>query len=184
MATRKKSTRKKSTTKRKVGAVRTRTIHASPRRRATRKKVSGIGAISENMEVIIGAVGGAFAARIIQKNIPAPTSSTSTDYRPYAGLVLGVAAVMFGKKSKVIEAMGVGAIVEGSRALITDQMIPSLLSTAPAKTVVSGKRLPFTAGHNQVRVLNGKNKKRMMGNQQRAILAGSPSSLASVYDGM
>lgn len=192
MAAKKKTTKRKSTgTKRKVSGIK-HVYHAAPKRRTTRrKKVSGLGALSENTEYILGAVAGAFVTRLIEKNMPAPKTTTASDYRPYAGLVLGAAATIFGKKKVWLEAMGVGAIVEGSRSLITDAMVPQVIkydATGNTANKVNG-RLPYTAGTNQVRLLNGnkKNKNRfnsMNGNRQPAILAKAPNALASVYDGM
>ena len=196
MATKKrKSSAKKRTTKRKVGAVRRRTVthHASPRRRSTRRKVGGVSAISDNAELLVGAIGGAFLSRIVQKNIPPPKDSKATDYRPYAGLIMGAVAVAFAKKNKWMKGAGIGAIVEGSRALISDSMIPALTDSAKALDKSAKKNtnndtvagLPYTAGHHQVRMLNGKQQRRMNGGQNRGLMASpSPNSLAAVYDGM
>jgi hypothetical protein len=182
MATKRKATKRKSTTKRKVGAVHH--YHAKPAtKRRSHKKV---GAISTSTEIVLGAIGGAIATRIIQQNIPGPTAGGS-DYRPYTGLVIGAAAEFLGKKNLLIRSMGIGALVEGSRSLITDQML------RPLKVIGSNNQLPYTI-HNKV----GRKKiKRMMGLQNSLagtnttrLIAGTstPNALAGTqriygYDG-
>lgn len=149
MATKRKSTRKKSTTKRKVGA--TKKIYVSKpatRRKTTRSKV---GAVSATTEILLGAVAGSFVTRLVMKNLPAPKTATSTDYRPYTGLALGAAAEYFGKKNLLVRSMGIGAIVEGARAVIKDNYIPK---------VIGANRLPYTAGNG---TMKRKQMKKMMG---------------------
>jgi hypothetical protein len=139
MAAKKRSTkkRKSSTTHRKVGA--TRTVHVAAKRRTHSR--SKMGALNSTAEILMGAVAGSFVTRVIQKNLPAPKTSTSTDLRPYTGLVVGGAAEFFGKKNLLIRSMGIGAIVEGARAIIADKYIPSMNSNP------SMKGLPYTTAH-------------------------------------
>lgn len=182
MATKKKSTKTKAPTKKKVGAV-----HHHHTKKKTRKSYSRrkVGAISSTGEIILGAVAGGIATRIIAQNIPAPTSGGS-DYRPYIGLVLGAGAEYFGKKNLLIRSMGIGAIVESSRAIITDGMLKPL-------KVIGSNQLPYTV-HNKM----GKRKiNRMMGLQnslagtnKARLIAGTstPNALAGTpriygYDG-
>jgi hypothetical protein len=147
-----------------------------------------MGAVSPTVEILLGAVAGSFVTRVIEKNLPAPSSTTSTDLRPYTGLVVGAAAEFFGKKNLLIRSMGIGAIVEGARSIIADKYVPSFTG---AKTA----GLPYTTSH----VGRGKMKRLMglqnslAGNQQvRTLAATSTSSgLAGTkgvnvfgYDGM
>jgi hypothetical protein len=148
MATKRKSTKRKSTTKRKVGATRKVYVTKPATRRTTRKK---IGAIGTTGEILLGAVAGSFVTRLVMKNLPSPKTATSTDYRPYTGLALGAAAEYFGKKNLLVRSMGIGAIVEGARAVIKDNYIPK---------VIGSNRLPYTAGTG---TMNRKQMKKMMG---------------------
>jgi hypothetical protein len=183
MATKKRSIKRKTTThKRKVGAVRHRV--AAPRRRSSSR--SKVGAIGATGEILLGAVAGSLATRIISANMPAPKTPTSMDLRPYIGLVIGAGAEFFGKKNLLVRSMGIGAIVESSRAIIQDKYI---LSLTGAKTA----GLPYTAG-----TMGRKQMKRLMGIRNglagnQRIIAGTstPNGLAGVkvsnhqfYDGM
>lgn len=171
MAARKKQTNKRKTspkrrTTSKVGSV----SHTPIRRKVRRKK---IGAIPQSIEYILGAVAGSFVTRIVERNMPAPATTTSSDFRPYAGLVLGAAAAFLGNKKKniLIESIGVGAIVEGSRSLITSSMIPNLTGST---TAFVGS-VPMTIGNNRnpnrVRMLQNGN--RMSGIHDGQALIGS-----------
>ena len=171
MATKKSATKtKKRTSRRKVGAVRHTAKRHVAKRRSTRR--SKMGAISPTVEIILGAVAGSFVTRVIENNLPAPTNSTSTDLRPYTGLLVGAAAEFLGKKNLLVRSMGIGAIVEGARSIIDDKYIPSFTS---AKTA----GLPYTTAHvgnkRMMRLMGLSNS--LAGNQQvRSLAATSTAS--------
>jgi hypothetical protein len=181
MATKRKSTKRKSTKRRthKMGAV-----HHAPKRTYSRSKK--VGAISQTGEILLGAVAGSFVTRVIVANLPKPTTTTSTDLRPYTGLVLGAAAEYFGKKNLLIKSMGIGAIVEGARDIVTDKYIPSLTGS---KT--SG--LPYTTAHVGKNKMNKLMNRQMKGLRNSLVIGANSTSngLAGVkptnvfgYDGM
>jgi len=158
MATKRKTSKRRKTSH-KVGAIsRKRTMHHTAKKHTTRRR-SKVGAVSMTGEIILGAIGGSLVTRLIMKNLPDPMIDSKTgaakpdafDYRPFTGLAVGAAAEYFGKKNLLIKSMGIGAIVEGARAIITDKYIPSL-----SEKTAAVKGLPYTA-------TLGANRKRMMG---------------------
>ena len=121
---------------------------------------STMGKVVEN---VIAAAGGAFIARTLEANIPAPTDATKTDLRPYAGIVAGVAAVYFGKKDWQ-KAAGFGMIGQGTMALIPEKSIPKILGSA----------VPTSIGApSYIRIPNRmRNQRRIAGNGQRFNVVG------------
>ena len=99
-------------------------------KRAKRRKMGSTGTMGKIVESVIAAAGGAFIARTVEANIPAPTDATKTDLRPYAGVVIGAMAVYFGKKDWQ-KAAGFGAIGMGAMQLIPDKSIPKLINGVP-----------------------------------------------------
>lgn len=126
--------------------------------RHTSKRRKKVGAISPVVEIIIGAVAGSFVTRVIEANLPAPTTG-QTDYRPYTGLVVGGAAEFFGKKNLLVRSMGIGAIVEGTRSIIDDKYIPKLLNQNKV------------SGINDNPLIGAKRMKRLMGIQTNPLIA-------------
>ena len=184
MATKKRA--KRRSPRKRVGAVHHTGKKHTAKKRRPRKKM---GAISPTSEIILGAIAGSFVTRVIEKNLPAPTDTTKTDWRPYTGLVVGAAAEYFGKKNLLVRSMGIGALVEGARAIIQDKYIPQLLNEKPASKTAG---LPYTVTGNRTRRLMGApnalagmaGKKKMGATSTPQSLAGIGMSNHIIYDGM
>jgi len=183
---------KRRSPRKRMGAVSGATKHRTKHKTTSRRR--RVGAINPTAEIILGAIAGSFATRVIEKNLPAPTDASKTDLRPYIGLVVGAAAEFFGKKNLLVRSMGIGALVEGARSIIQDKYIPSLKAAKkPAGNTTAG--LPYTVTGNRTRRLMGAPNalagKHYVNGSRKMGATSTPQSLAGVgmqnhiiYDGM
>lgn len=94
----------------------------TPRRK---RKIGGMSQdITNSGKIIIAAVVGGVVGRMVQKiGSLAPKKTTDTDYRPYIGIGVGLAAMTFGK-NPMLKSVGVGCSAVSAMGLIPEKDIP------------------------------------------------------------
>ena len=146
----KKKRRKPSVTKKMV----------APRKK--RRKVSGIGEELPKM-LELGVVG-----RVVLKmGMLAPSGTSTTDYRPYAGVAAGIAGMLF-IKNPTAKAAALGLTAVSAMGLVPDADIPQIGSAAFPR---------LTVGNSRPQIIRLKNGKRNNMNGARMI-AGSAHSVS------
>jgi hypothetical protein len=121
-----------------IGATKKRRVTKKRRRRPsvankmvtvkrTKRRVSGISSeLPKAGEMVIAAAAGGFIARIINKvGSLAPKNDKATDYRPYIGVIGGVAAIVMAK-NPMIKSAGLGCAAVSAMNLIPDKDIPQI----------------------------------------------------------
>lgn len=153
----KKKRRKPSVTKKMV----------APRKK--RRKVSGIGEeLPKMLELGVAAAAGGFVGRVVLKmGMLAPSGTSTTDYRPYAGVAAGIAGMLF-IKNPTAKAAALGLTAVSAMGLVPDADIPQIGSAAFPR---------LTVGNSRPQIIRLKNGKRNNMNGARMI-AGSAHSVS------